>query len=127
MEGNSLDESGMSRDDFRRIMSEMTRQGQNISEMQGDLGTYVKSQIERFGLNRAALSMVRRIDRMEEAKARDTLRSLLQYAYLNGAFDQIDAFDDILSLMRRILEANDRSVGTKNVGADPTLDSLTAH
>lgn len=118
-------EERLSREDFQRIMKEMTRQGQNVSEYQGQLGQYVKNQVEHYGLNRAALTTVRRTDKMEPAKALETIRATIQYWYLNGDFDQLDAFDDITILLRRILEANDRNRATRNVGEDETLSSLT--
>lgn len=117
-------EERLTREDFQRILKEMTRQGQNVAEYQGQLGQYIKNQIEHFGLNRAALTVVRRTDKMEPAKALETIRASIQYWYLNGDFDQLDAFDDLTILLRRILEANDRNRETRNVGEDETLSSL---
>jgi hypothetical protein len=96
-------EERISADMFQKIVAECVRIKGNVSEYSGQLGQYRRNQVERYSLNPKAFALANALNNMDEAKRQDFLRSLIQYALFLGFFDQIDAFDDLNTLLRRAL------------------------
>jgi hypothetical protein len=94
---------GVDAKDLQRVVSEMVRQGDNISESTADLGNYVKGQIKHFGLDRGALAAIKKASKMEAAKRQSYLSAVIDYAWKMGYFAQLSLFDDVTHVFRRIL------------------------
>lgn len=96
-------ETRISPDAFQKIVAECVRIKGNVAEYSGQLGQYRRNQIERYSLNPKAFALAHALNAMDEGKRQDFLRSLIQYALFLGFFDQVDAFDDLNTLLRRAL------------------------
>lgn len=111
---------GISREDLRKGVNEIKRQKSLASEYAGNAGKSTSNLVERFGLDKTALTFARRLDEMEEGKRASALRAVLEYSYKLGHFDQLDAFDSTADVLSEILEhvrTNDNS-GRSDAGSE---------
>lgn len=95
----------ISADKLRSLLDDLAKKADRASEMTGALGQATSHAVDQHGLDRNALTQVRRLRRMEETKAQAYLLHFIEYAYKDGHFDQFDAFNPIADLLREILEA----------------------
>lgn len=107
--------------DLRRVVDEIKRQKELASEYAGNAASSTKTACERYGLEKTALTFVRRLDALEETKRSAVIRNLLAYADMLGHLDQFDAFDDLIGIMERIVE---RARGRNAREPDETLKAL---
>jgi hypothetical protein len=126
-------EQRLTRDSFGRIVAECKRFKELAQDYSGQLGAWIRTNAERYSLNKAALAVFRRGDAMDPAKEADFIRSTIQYWELGGKFDQIDAFDDLRTLIDRIHarlnpthEPTQAEVNTQRLKGIKALDSLTS-
>lgn len=109
---------------FRAFVAEANRQRENAAEYVGMHGQVVRNGIDRFGLDRNALTVARRLQKLQE-KGPSTLTAILKYADFLGLFDQVDAFDDVADELRGIVERiNTRRPNDKPPAGKAVLDSL---
>jgi hypothetical protein len=101
---DAANHEGISAEDLKKLLDEASRQKALASEYQGHHGAVIKNGVERYGLEKNALTFVRRLRDMEEGKRQGVLRAVLDYSNKMGYFDQIDAFDDINQTMNAIAE-----------------------
>lgn len=94
---------GVSAVDLKRVITEINRQKELASEYSGHAGKATASAVERYGLDRQALSFTRKLAGMETAKRQSTIRSAIDYFDKMGFFDDIDLFDDVIGTMERIV------------------------
>lgn len=107
--------------DLRRVVDEIKRQKELASEYAGNAASSTKNACERYGLEKTALTFVRRLDAMEETKRSAVIRNLIDYADKLGHLDQFDAFDDLIGIMEAIVE---RARGRNARKPDETLKGL---
>ena len=118
---------GIDAKDLRRVVKDILRHKNNASENSGLAGQAVAQAVEQYSLDRKALMTVVGLAKKEPAEAQGTLRNILDLADKYGLFDQVDAFDDLLPILERILERckNVRpSHGAPSGKADGTLGTL---
>lgn len=95
--------AGISAADLKRVVTGITRHKEAASENSGLAGQATKDAIERYNLDRKALSTVVSLSKKETAQAQATLRGLIDYADKLGMFDGIDLFDDLIPTLERIV------------------------
>lgn len=116
---------GVSPDDLRKAVAEISRQKTLASEYAGNAGKATANAVERFGLEKTALTFARRLSDVEEGKRAAIVRSSLEYWWKLGFFAQLDAFDDVANTLQQILDdirSNDNAARPSD-GAE-TLDDL---
>lgn len=109
--------------DLKRVVKEFQHQSANASEYAGHAGQVIKTAVDQYNLERKALRFVLGIAKMEPAKRQATLRSTIEYAHKLDMFADVDAFDDILSLMDTICEEVRERVD-KPKKADPVVSAF---
>lgn len=104
--------------ELKRVISEINRQKELASEYSGNAGKATQTAVERYGLDRQALSFTRKLAGMEVAKRQSTLRSAIDYFEKMEFFSDIDMFDDLIGIMERIVRtAREKEAG---LAAAPT-------
>ena len=94
------------------------------SEFNGAAGKTQQQFMKEHGLDRTAFNFVMKLNKMEVIHQQGTLRGVIEYAHKMGMFDEVDAFDDMIALMRKIAdEVEKRRHNAKPV--DPIIDDLT--
>lgn len=117
--------TGISADDLKRVIGEAVRQKQLASEYSGLHGKVVSNAVEQYGIEKNAFTLTRRMYEMEEGRRMAIVRSTIDYWHKIGFFDQVDAFDDVIDLMRRIVSENDRGASRAS-GADADVREVLA-
>jgi hypothetical protein len=110
-EAKDLGKQPITREQLQAVLADLIAKKDKASEYAGHVGKATQQACEQYGLDKNALSTVRRIKGMEEAKAQSFLRGVIDYAWKAGLFDQFDAFDPMADLLRAILseiEKNDQ-------------------
>lgn len=123
--GDAAKPKRISAEDYKSVAKRVDHAKSNQQEYQGLYGQEVKSAVERHNLNRAAFGFATRLRKMEEAKRADVIRSLIWYLHCDGAFAQIDAFDDLSSDLEDILDVI-RSNDNSSKAADPNTVAALA-
>jgi hypothetical protein len=126
LSAKSTDTKGISPDDLKREIAEVSRQKGLASEYAGNAGKATASAIERHGLEKTAFTFARRLSDVEEGKRSAIIRSSLDYWYKLGFFDQFSMFDDLRDILRTILEAVEQNDnGKPDSEGSETMKSLT--
>ena len=115
---------GVTTEDLRRVVADISKNKTQASNYAGLAGKATQSAVEQYGLEKTALTFVRRLNDMEEGKRQSVLRSLVDYSNKLGFFDQIDAFDDLLATLEEIVSRTHNSRGAER-SDDPTISELT--
>ncbi len=117
-------ETGIAREDLVRVIAEAIRQKRQAAEYSGLHGKVVSNAVERYGIEKNAFTIVRRLHEMEEGKRQSVLRSLIDYSHKAGFFDQLDLFDETVVLLEGIA-AEIKSRRHNQSGADgAVVDNL---
>lgn len=115
--------AGVSAEDIKRVVDDINRHKENASENAGLAGKATQQACDRYNLDKTALTFSARMKRMETAKRQGIMRGSLDYWDKLGFFDEIDAFDDLIPAMERIIERAHAREG-KSAKADPAVSSL---
>lgn len=107
----------VSGDDLRRAIGEITRQKDLASEYAGLAGKATQNAVERFGLNKDALTRVRRNDEMEPTKRQAFLASFLDYSEKLGHLDGSMFPDDLIERLAAIVRRHHNRIA----GDEPTV------
>lgn len=94
---------GISAVDLKRVVTGINRHKEAASENSGLAGQATKDAIERYGLDRKALTTVAGLAKKDIAQAQGTLRGMIDYADKLGMFDGVDMFDDLIPTLERII------------------------
>lgn len=120
---------GVPASDLKRIIKDINRHKANASENAGFAGKAVSQALEQFpGMNRRALMLIVGLSKKEVPEAQATLRAAIDYADKFGMFDQVDAFDDMIPMLKRIVERaeNVRPAHGVPSGKADAMDDLLA-
>jgi len=90
--------------ELKTVLRDLSAKKDKASEAAGLIGKATSTAVERYGLEKNALTQVRRMQGMEETKRQAFLSSTIEYAYKAGFFDQIDAFDPMSAMLKEILD-----------------------
>lgn len=104
-------------EEFKKLMADMSARRRVASERSGEHGALVKNACDRYGLEKNALTFTRRMFDMEDGKRQGILRSMISYWNTMGWFRQVDAFDDVIGIMREIVKQHDE-IAAKKAEAD---------
>jgi hypothetical protein len=85
--------------ELRALFDSANAQAAKAAEFNAEHGNIIRSGLERFGVDRTAFAIARKLDRMEESRREGTLRDLLRVCGTLGHFDQRSAFDDTFELL----------------------------
>jgi len=97
--------AGVAPSDLKRVVADIIRHKNNASENSGLAGQATKQACDQYGLDKKALGLVVSLSKQNDVgKAQSTLRGVVDYADKLGLFDQMDAFDDLIPAMERIIE-----------------------
>lgn len=113
---------GVSADDLRKAIEEISRQKGLASEYAGLAGKATQTAVERHGLEKNALTFARKIDAMEDTKRHSVVYASLDYWNKLGFFEQGDAFNDPIELFREIVAQADAA----RAGSKPEKRKLPA-
>ena len=91
-------------EDLIRVLNEIDRQKKHASEYAGLAGKATQNAVERYGLEKNALTMTRKLKGFEDGKRQSVLRAFIKYNWLAGHFKQIDMHDDLIDLLEEIVE-----------------------
>jgi hypothetical protein len=123
MDGESARQE-ITADELRAVIGEINGHKEDASEASGLAGKATQQACERFGIDRHALTVVRKFWAMEPAKRGGILRAVLRYSDKAGFFDEDDMFDPLADILREIvakLESNGASRA-----ADPVIEGLAS-
>lgn len=115
---------GVTAEDLKRVINDISKNKSQASNYAGLAGKATQSAVEQYGLEKTALTFTRRLNDMEAGKRQSVLRSLVDYADKLGHFDQIDAFDDLIPILKRIVDRAHNSRGGERT-EDTTISELT--
>ncbi|WP_245501732.1 hypothetical protein [Mesorhizobium sp. M2A.F.Ca.ET.039.01.1.1] len=116
---------GVSAEDLKRVIGEISRQKKHASEYAGLAGKATQAAVEQHGLEKTALTFARRLNEMEDGKRQSVLRSLIEYSHKLDFFAQQDAFSDLIELFREIVaEADATADSGKPTKGDPVVSSM---
>lgn len=107
---------GVAAADLKRVVKDILKHKNNASENAGLAGSTTKQAVEQYSLDRKALGLVVGLSKIEPAKAQSSLRAIVDYSDKLGLFDQVDAFDDLIPAMERIIE---RAKNVRPAGGPP--------
>jgi len=124
MSGADAARGGVTSADLKRVIEDINRHKENASEHAGLAGKATQQAVERFGLEKTALTFNARLSRMEAAKRQGILRSQIDYADKLGFFDEIDAFDDLIDVLEGIVRKA-RAREDKPGAIDPAVAAMT--
>lgn len=93
----------ISEDKLRAILKDIQGKKDKASEAAGHVGKATAQACDQFGLDKNALTAVRRMYGMEEAKRGSFLFGLIDYAFKAGFFDQLDMLDDTTGTLKAII------------------------
>lgn len=96
--------AGVSAADLKRVVGDINRHKEHASENAGLAGQATKQAVEQYALDRKALSLIVGLSKKEPAQAQSTLRAIVDYADKLDMFAAMDAFDDLIPAMKRIIE-----------------------
>ncbi|MCR6673281.1 hypothetical protein [Devosia ginsengisoli] len=96
--------AGIAAADLKRVVKDILRHKNNASENAGLAGQAVGNAVEQYALDRKALMLVVGLAKKEPAQAQGTIRAMMDYADKYGLLDQLDAFDDLIPTLERIVE-----------------------
>lgn len=132
-EGSAQEAKGISAEDLKRTIAEISRQKKLASEYAGNSGKATATAVERYGLEKTALTFARRLSEMEDGKRQAVIRASIDYWFKLGFLDQIDAFDDLIATLEAILtgakpseaKGDGGTAGKKKTGKlDPVVSAL---
>ena len=85
------------------ILKDIQAKKDKASEYAGHVGKATAQACDQHGLEKNALTVVRRMYGMEEAKRQSFLNGIVEYAFKAGYFDQLDAFDSVVDTLKAII------------------------
>lgn len=94
---------GVPASDLKRIVGDFNRHKSNAAENSGLAGQSIKQAVDQYTLDRKALTIVAGLSKREPVEAQGTIRALMDYADKLGLLDQMDAFDDLVPTLERIV------------------------
>jgi len=107
---------------LKREVEEISRQKGLASEYAGNAGKATQSAVERFGLEKTALTFARRLHDMEEAKRSGVIRASIEYWVKLGFLDQLDMFSDTAEMLSDILKRAHNVQPAKKSADDAAVD-----
>lgn len=96
--------AGITADQVKTVLVDLTKKKDKASEYAGQVGAATSAAVEKYGIDKNALTTVRRMNGMEETKRQAFLSGVIDLSYKAGFFDQIDAFDPMSDLLKEILK-----------------------
>ncbi|MCX5495397.1 hypothetical protein OSH11_11825 [Kaistia dalseonensis] len=96
-------------EEVKAAVAEVSRQKAHASEYGGLAGQATKTFTERYGIHRKAFGFIAGLDKMDDQKRQSCLRDAMILADRLGYFDQADAFDDLGSAVRDVID--DAAIG----------------
>jgi hypothetical protein len=89
--------------ELRALFDSASEQAAKAAEFTAEHGNILRNGLERFGVDRTAFTLARKLYKMEESRREGTLRDLIKLCSLLGFFDQRSAFEDVYAaLMEQI-------------------------
>lgn len=90
-DGNSRMDAG----ELRALLDSASEQAAKAAEFTAEHGNILRNGLERFGVDRTAFTLARKLYKMEESRREGTLRDFIRLCGLLGFFDQRSAFEDV--------------------------------
>ena len=94
--------AGVPKAKLKSAISSIQADKSKASEYNGSAGKTQQQFMKEHGLDRTAFNLVLKLDKAEPQNQQATLRGVIEYAHKMGMFDEIDAFDDIVTRMKEI-------------------------
>lgn len=94
--------AGVPKAKLKSTISSIQADKAKASEYNGSAGKTQQQFMKEHGLDRTAFNLVLKLDKAEPQNQQATLRGVIEYAHKMGMFDEIDAFDDIVTRMKEI-------------------------
>jgi len=91
--------------EVRKVVNEFTRLTNLSADYSGNAGQYLRNQCERLGISAKTVRKLRSMERQDEGKRQSEIRETIYGWLAMGYFAQIDAFDDIRTLLSEALAA----------------------
>lgn len=85
--------------ELQSLLDSALEQASKASEYTAEHGNIIRLALDRFGIDRTAFSMARRLYKQEESRREATLRDFIKVCGLLGFFDQRAAFDDVFDAL----------------------------
>lgn len=79
---------------LRALLNEVEKWANDEREAKQEKDAILNNGIEQYGLNRTAMSFVRKLDKMDDLRRQDILRNVYRMCKMLGHFDQADAFNN---------------------------------
>ena len=94
--------AGVPKTKLKKAMSSIQADKAKASEYNGSAGKTQQQFMKEHGLDRTAFNLVLKLNKQEPQNQQATLRGVIEYAHKSGMFDDVDAFDDIVTRMEEI-------------------------
>jgi hypothetical protein len=91
--------------ELKKILDQAVEEASKASEHTSEHGNIIRQLIDRFDLDRTAVTFTRRVHRQGTERQLATVRSTIKLWLLAGFFDQVDAFEDIAELLHDKLQS----------------------
>ena len=96
------EDGGIKASVLQKIVTSIKADKAKASEFNGSAGQTTKKALADHGLDRKAFQFVLGLEKQESQNQQATLRGVIEYAHKMGMFDEVDAFDDIVTRMAEI-------------------------
>ena len=97
------DNSRIDPGELRALFESASEQAAKAAEFTAEHGNILRNGLERFGVDRTAFTLARKLYKMEESRREGTLRDLLKLCGILGFFDQRSAFEDVYQQLAELI------------------------
>lgn len=98
-----IQQKAISGTEFKRVLQAIKDKQTQASEIQGQVGKMTSQAVEDYGLEKNALTFVRRLSKMDESKRHSVIKGVIDLSTKAGFFDGMDGFDDIVMAMNEVV------------------------
>lgn len=113
--------TGIAKKVLDKLVKDVDSAKTRASEQNGVAGQIVKVAVEEQGVSKKAFAMMMSLRKKDESERQAIVRAFLDYGHKQGFFDSVDAFDDVLDVMKRIISEVE---ARKHNGVDPSVDAV---
>jgi hypothetical protein len=113
--------TGIAKKTLDKLVKDVDSAKTRASEQNGVAGQIIKVAVEEQGVSKKAFAMMMGLRKKDESERQAIIRAFLDYSHKQAFFDSVDAFDDVLDVMKRIISEVE---ARKHNGVDPSVDAV---
>lgn len=113
---------GVSAEDLKRAVAEITRQKKSAAEYTSNAGTVARGAIEKHGLEKTAFTIARKLSEMETAKRDAIVIASLDYFEKLGFLDGGLFNEGLIARLQSIIDRNHNTAGASRSDDERAVD-----